>query len=91
VGVRRVDWKHDLLPDEEQREPTLRRELTRVSVVGLRAISLICLGGTSPMLAVTSIVTALGYLAEVWITPRHLLIETPRNTLDAAPPKIETY
>ena len=45
MGVRRVDWKHDLLPDEEQREPMLRRELTRVSVVGLRAVSLICIGG----------------------------------------------
>jgi len=67
VGVRRVDWKHDLLPDEEQREPMLRRELTRVSVVGLRAVSLICIGGTSLMLVFTSILKALGYLSEVWI------------------------
>ncbi len=67
MGVRWVDWKHDLLPDDEQREPTLLLELVRVSVVGLRAISLICLGGTSLMLVVTSILTALGYLSEVWI------------------------
>lgn len=62
-------WTRYLLPDQEREDPALRQELTRVSLIGLRAIFWVCLGGTAFMLFVTSILKTVGLLTRVWLWP----------------------
>ena len=69
MRIRWSDWKRYLLPDAEQRDPALREELTRVAVVGLRAVVFIAVVGIGFMLTVTTILSKLGYLSDVWVWP----------------------
>ena len=47
----------------------MREELTRVDVVGLRAIVFITVVGIGFMLTVTTILSPIGYLSDVWFGP----------------------
>ncbi len=76
MGIRWSDWKRYLLPEEEQRDPALREELTRVAVVGLRAIVFITVVGVGFMLTVTTILSKLGYLSHIWVWPDLALMGT---------------
>ena len=69
MRIRWSDWKPYLLPENEQRDPALGEELTRVDVVGLRAIVFITVVGIGFMLTVTTILSTLGYLSDVWFGP----------------------
>lgn len=40
-------WRELLLPDEERREPLFRAYVERLSVIGLRVIGVVCVGGVA--------------------------------------------
>lgn len=69
-----MSFKRYLLPGEEQSDPAFRKELTRLSTVGLKAILWVCLGAPSFMLAVTAILNRVGYQSRLWIWPNLAII-----------------
>jgi signal transduction histidine kinase len=47
VAASRSLWRELLFPDEERREPPFRAYIERLSVIGLRVIGVICIGGVA--------------------------------------------
>ena len=76
MGIRWSDWKPYLLPEEEQQDPALREELTRVAVAGLKAVVFMTVVGVGFMLTVTTFLSKLGYLSHVWVWPDLALMGT---------------
>ena len=50
-----LSWLRYLIPKDEETEPGFGAELERLSVIGLRAIAIVCIGATATMFLIGSI------------------------------------
>ncbi len=62
-----LSWLQYLVPRDEETEPGFKAEIDRLSLVGLRAIAIVCIGATAMMFLIGSIL----YHGDVkeWIFP----------------------